>query len=140
MKVPRDTLPTSGHRQHGFTLLSALFLLVVVSSVGAYMVQLATAQHVSGALTALHARALYSAASGLEWVAYELRSNPGACPVVPTSFTAEGFTIRLSACSRSTITESGSTYNLYDVTVDASRGSFGDQDFVSRSLRATLGE
>lgn len=127
-------------KQHGFTLVTALFLLVIVASLGGYMVSLATAQHVSSALSAQQSRAFYAAASGLEWVAYELSTNPGACPTVPTSFAAEGFTITLSTCSRTVVIEGGSPYALYDVTVDASRGSFGDADYVSRSLRATLGE
>jgi MSHA biogenesis protein MshP len=126
--------------QRGFTLISTLFLLVIVASLGAYMVNLAATQHVSSALVAQHTRALYAALSGLEWAAYEIRSNPGACPPLPASFVAEGFTITLAACSRQVVTESGTGYALYDVTVDASRGSFGDHDFVSRSLRATLGE
>ena len=127
-------------KQHGFTLVTALFLLVIVASLGGYMVNMATGQHVSSALSAQHSRALYAAISGLEWVAYELSTNPGACPTVPTSFVADGFSITLSACSRTAIIEGGSPYALYDVTVDASRGSFGDSEYVSRSLRATLGE
>ena len=127
-------------RQRGFSLVTTLFLLVVVASLGAYLVDLATAQHVSGALTAQNARALYAANSGLEWVAYEISNNPGACPPVPTSFAAEGFTVTLSGCTRNPITEFGSSYALYDVTVEARQGSFGSFDHVSRSLRATLGE
>ena len=38
-------------RQGGFSLLTALFLLVVVSGITAYLVNLATAQHLSSALT-----------------------------------------------------------------------------------------
>lgn len=126
--------------QGGFTLIAALFLLVVVASLGGYMVRLATVQHSSSSLSAQHVRALYAAVSGLEWVAYELRSSPGGCPSVPTTFNVEGFTVSLAACSQTTVSEAGGSYNLYDVTVDASRGVFGDQDFVSRSLRATVGE
>lgn len=126
--------------QSGFTLISALFLLVVVSGLAAYMVNLATAQHTSNALSIQHARAYYAAISGLEWAAFEIRSNPGSCPAVPTSFNADGFTITLSACTRSTVTESGISDELYDITVDAMSGSFGDIGFVSRSIRATLSE
>jgi len=124
----------------GFSLISTLFLLVVVSSLAAYMVSLATAQHTASALSAQYSRARYAAASGLEWVAYEIHSNPGACPPVPTSFTAEGFSIVLKACARNAVTESGGNYALYDVTVAASRGSFGSPDYVSRSFRATINE
>ena len=120
--------------------MTALFLLVVVSGMAAYMVNLATAQHLSSALAVQNSRAYYAALSGLEWVAERVQSNPSACPAVPTSFNTEGFLVRLVACTRSAITEAGSTYALFDVTVDASRGAFGDWDFVSRSIRATLSE
>ena len=127
-------------RQCGFSLITTLFLLVVVSAMGAYMVTLSVTQHTSGALAAQMSRALYATYSGLEWTAYELRSNPGACPSVPSTFNAEGFLISLTACTRSLIVEAGDSYALYEVTVEASQGTFGDPSFVSRSLRATLSE
>ena len=131
---------TGRRRDGGFSLLTALFLLVVVSGLAAYMVNLATAQHLSSALTVQNSRAYFAALSGLEWTADQVRNNPAACPAVPTGFSADGFMIRLVACTRSVITEAGSTYALFDVTVDANRGAFGDWDFVSRSIRATLSE
>jgi len=128
------------HRQCGFSLITTLFLLVVISAMAAYMVNLSVTQHTSGALAAQMSRALYATYSGLEWTAYEIRTNPGACPPVPSVFNAEGFLISLTACTRNLITEAGANYALYDVTVEASQGAFGDPSFVSRSLRATLSE
>lgn len=127
-------------RQRGFSLVTTLFLLLVVSSLAAYMVNLATVQHLSSAMASQSARALYMAVSGLEWVTAEIRSNPGNCPSVPTSFQTDGFTITLDACLRSAVTEAGSTYSLYDISVGASQGSFGETGYVSRSLRATVME
>lgn len=124
--------------QRGFSLVTTLFLLVVVSGLAAYMVNLATVQHASSALAAQTSRALYMAISGLEWVTAGIRSNPGACPPVPTSFQAEGFVVTLDACSRFPVTEAGTSYAMYDISVEASQGTFGQTGYVSRSLRATL--
>ncbi len=125
-------------RAAGFSLLTALFLLVVVSSLAAYMVNLATVQHLSSAMAGQNSRALYMAVSGLEWATAEIRTNPGSCPTVPSTFSSDGFTIELQACSRNPVTESGVTYALYDLAVEASQGTFGTTGFVSRSLRATV--
>lgn len=127
-------------RAAGFSLLSALFLLVVVAGLGGHLVNLATAQHLSSALQAQNARVLYAALSGLEWVADQIAADPTTCPTVPSTFTVEGFDVRLSDCGRIVVYEGGATYALFDITVDASRSSFGDWDYVSRSIRATLSE
>lgn len=124
--------------QQGFSLVTTLFLLVVVSGLAAYMVNLATVQHASSAMAAQTSRALYMAVSGMEWVTAGIRSNPGACPPVPTSFQTDGFTITLDACSRNPVTEAGTTYAMYDISVEASQGTFGQTGHVSRSLRATI--
>lgn len=127
-------------QQRGFSLVTTLFLLVVVSALGAYMVGLATVQHLSSAMAGQTSRAFYMAVSGLEWVADEILANPGACPPVPSSFPAEGFTITLQACTRDPVVEAGISYAMYDVLVEASQGSYGESGYVSRSLRATLVE
>jgi MSHA biogenesis protein MshP len=124
-------------RQSGFTILSALFLLVVLAALGAYMVRLSTAQHLSTALTVNASRAYYAAYSGMEWAAFRIRSLT-ACPTVPTSFAVEGYTVSLTACSKETVTEGAANYGVYDVSVQATRGSFGDSDYVRRRLTALL--
>lgn len=129
----------STRRESGFTILSALFLLLVLAALGAYMVRLSTAQHLSTALTVNASRAYYAAYSGLEWAAFRIRSLT-ACPAVPTSFVVEGFTVALTQCSRETVTEGGSTYGIYEIAVEASRGSYGEPDYVRRRLSALLSD
>ena len=126
-------------RQSGFTILSALFLLVVLASLGAYMVNLSTAQHLSTALTVNASRAYYAAYSGMEWAASRVRSLT-ACPTVPTSFSVEGFTVQLTSCSKQSVTEGGSTYGVYQLAVEATRGSFGEPDYVRRRLSALMSD
>jgi MSHA biogenesis protein MshP len=129
----------------GFSLITVLFLLVVVTGIGGYLVNLSVTQHLGSALAGQESRAYYAALSGLEWAAYEISNDvddPPDCPVVGTSFAVEGFSVRLTACSRDyPITEvSGDDYALYDVTVEAVSGTFGDWDYTRRAVRATLGE
>ena len=53
--------------------------------------------------------------------------------------TVEGFSVEVSACTKSTHTEAGSSYDIFDVSVSAERGNYGDVDYVQRTLRATIG-
>ena len=122
----------------GFSLISTLFLLVVVSSLAGYLVNLSTAQQYSTALTVSALRGRHAALSGLEWVAYRINNVSSSCPAVPTSMTIEGFNVSLTSCSASSVTEGLATYNLFDVTVSAERGAFGDADYVNLAIRATL--
>ncbi|WP_260292907.1 pilus assembly protein MshP [Sedimenticola hydrogenitrophicus] len=123
--------------QRGFSLISTLFILVVLAALGGYMVRLNVAQQTTTTLSLQSVRAWYAAASGLEWAVYQINTG-SSCPAVPSSFTAEGFTISMTACTPYPVTEGATGYNLYDVQVEASRGSFGSTDYVSRRLRATV--
>lgn len=124
-------------RSAGFTLLSTLFLLVVVSLLGAYMVKLATAQHLTSALEIDALRARYAAYSGLEWVQSEV-INTSACPSVPSVLTVGAYQVSMTACNASNVVEGTVNYQLFDVTVLASRGSFGSAGYTQARLQATL--
>ena len=122
----------------GFTLITTLFLLVVVSGLAAYLVNLATAQQTSSALTISALRARHAALGGREWVAYRINNVANTCPTVPTTLAIDGFNVSLTACSASVVTEGAISYSMYDVTVRAERGTFGDADYVNLAIRATL--
>jgi len=121
----------------GLKLIGTIFILVVLAALGGFMVKLSMVQSSSSALTLQSARAWFAAVSGLEWTTYQIR-NSSACPTVPTSFTLEGFTINLSRCDTYPVTEGANSYTLYDVELTASFNSFGNPDFVSRTIRATI--
>lgn len=122
----------------GFSLITTLFLLVVVSGLAAYLVNLSVSQQYSTALTVSALRGRHAALSGLEWVAYRINNISSSCPTVPTSLTLEGFDVSLTSCTESSVTEGMTTYSLFDVTVSAERGVFGDTDYVNHAIRATL--
>ncbi len=124
-------------RQRGFSLIGTLFVLVVVSLLGAYMVQIGSAQHLQVAMSAQGLRAQYAAHSGLEWLAHRLRRD-AACPVLAAPLAIEGFSVRIVRCEAWPVTEGALHYTVYDVTVTAERNAFGHVDHVSRTLRATL--
>ena len=130
-----NRLPTVAR---GFSLISTLFLLVVVSGLASYLVNLSVAHQYSTALTVSALRGRHAALSGLEWVAYRINNVSSSCPAVPSNLTIEGFNVTLTSCTQSVVTEGLSSYNLFDVTVSAERGVFGDADYVNHAIRATL--
>ena len=130
-----NRLPTA---VRGFSLISTLFLLVVVSGLASYLVNLSVAQQYSTALTVSALRGRHAALSGIEWVAYRINNVSSSCPAVPSNLTIEGFSVTLTNCTQSVVTEGLSSYNLFDVTVSAERGVFGDADYINHAIRATL--
>lgn len=123
--------------QRGFSLISTLFMLVVLAALGGYMVRLNVSQQTTTTLSLQSVRAWYAASSGLEWVVYQINTN-NSCPAVPSIFTLDGFTLSMTGCSAFPVTEGANHYTLYDIQVTANRGTFGTTDFVSRRLRATV--
>ena len=117
-------------KQSGFSLVTALFILVVLSILGTYMVVMVTTQNQSTALSVQGLRAWYAAVSGLEWAAYQIETT-GNCPALPATMTIEGFSVQLTDCTAYAIIEAGSNYNMHDVTVFSELGSYGDVDYVS---------
>lgn len=137
MSRPAYRLVRRSCRQRGFSLVSTLFMLVVLAVLGSYMVRLNVSQQTTTTLSLQSARAWYAASSGLEWAVYQVRTNH-SCPGVPSSFSADGFTITLAGCTANPVTEGASSYTLYDIQINASRGTFGSPDYVARRLRATV--
>ncbi len=123
--------------QSGFSLLGTLFVLVVVSLLGAYMVQIGSAQHLQAAMTTQGLRAQYAAHSGLEWLMQRLRRD-GVCPVLSVPLVIEGFDVRVEQCVTWSVSEGAARYKVHEVTVTAERNAFGHVDHVSRTVRATL--
>ena len=124
--------------QKGFSLVTTLFIIVVLAVLGGYMVSMTITQTQSSALAVQGLRAWYAGVSGFEWAAYEINSS-GNCPTIPATMNIEGFNVNITSCTEYSIFEAGNNFKLHDVTVLSERGSYGDVDFVSRTIRATIG-
>ena len=66
------------HTQHGFTLVSAVFLIAILAALSAYMINFRVYQDAAVALDTLGTRAYAAARSGIEWGAYNSLQN-NAC-------------------------------------------------------------
>lgn len=127
-------------RSRGFTLISAIFLMVVLALLSASLVTLSSVQHTTAAQQLQGVRAMYAARLGAEW-ALAQAGTPGGCPAGPTALTPggalSGFNVSVR-CARTLHTLPGGTQEYYVVDVAASSGAYGSTDFVSRRLQAKV--
>lgn len=72
----------------GFTMVTALFLLVVLSVLGAALAKVSLRQHLDSAIDLDEARAYQAALAGLEWGAWQVLRNPAPPAAAPACFSA----------------------------------------------------
>lgn len=105
-------------RQRGIGLVTAIFLLVVLTALAVAMVTLFTAQQTSSALDVLGARAYLAARAGAEWGIYRRRIDNACAPsttfAMPAGTSLSGFTVTVT-CQQ--LTQHG--INRYRVTSTA---------------------
>jgi MSHA biogenesis protein MshP len=126
--------------QRGVSLLTALFLIVTIASLGAVAVQIGTTQRQTSNFATLGGRAYAAAQAGIEWGAYQaLTANAcGAAGINATLALAEdalnGFTVQVRCAPPQAQNDCATPYNVYDITAFAQRGVFGTQEYVSRRI------
>jgi MSHA biogenesis protein MshP len=125
--------------QRGFSLVSAVFLLVVLAGLGAYAVRLNTLaqQTVTAGLRA--AQAFQAARTGAAWAAHRAL-NGGTCAAATLNLTegaTAGFRVAVQ-CTATTHTEGTSTVRVFVLDVRAEAGVYGGADYVSRRLQTKI--
>lgn len=139
------------HFQHGFSIVSAIFLLVVLSFLGIAMVSFSTAQHQSSAMDVMGSRAYQAARAGIEWATYHVTISPASSPVawtgcaanqpVAVAGTLAAFSPVTVDCSATSHSENGATVWVYDITSTARTGGMpGDPDYIERVISVKLGQ
>ena len=121
--------------QQGFAAVAAIFLVVVLAALGAYMVAFSNAQQLSNAQDVLGTRAYWAARAGLEWGLAQGVAN-SACPAVTAPTSIEGFALTVT-CTPSTYTD-GTTVKILRFTSEAKMGTVGSVGYIERSVSATL--
>ena len=132
-------------KQQGFSLLMAIFILVVLSLVSTYIVSIVAISRSTNTLALQGIRAYFAARSGIEWGIFQVVNNPSVCFSSPTNLNLtqggiSGFNVSVS-CSLTNFTEGATSFNVFTVTALSTFNTFGDTDYVSRemSVKVTLG-
>lgn len=117
-------------RQRGFLVIAAVFLLVVLAGLVAYLTTVSTTSQAASAADQNSARAYQAARAGIEWGAYQLLRTSGAfktaCDGVaatatsPLTFTSTlaPFTATVT-CTRVTLTEGAASVKAYRLVSNA---------------------
>lgn len=127
-------------RAAGFTLVSAIFLMVVLVVLAVSLVSLGTVQHITSAQMLQSVRANYAARAGVEW-AIAQANTPAGCVTGP-AFTLGGalsaFTVSVTCTRTDHPVGAGTPQAYYLVESLAVGGSYGTPDFVRRHAQAKV--
>ncbi len=135
--------------QKGFSLVTAIFLLVVLAGLLGYMVNLSVVQHNTVAMAVRGAQAMQAARSALDYAIFQVLSAGAGCGGVAAAVgfgAAEPalapFTVGLT-CAASIHQEGPVNVTVYELTAQATSGAYAsganaNPDYVSRRIRATV--
>jgi MSHA biogenesis protein MshP len=122
--------------QRGFAAVAAVFLVVGLAALGAFMVSFSNTQHLTSAQDLQGSRAYWAARAGLGWGLASLTASSTACPVPPAPFVVEGFTVVVT-CTSTTYSEAGvDNVVIYRLVSRASQGT--GVGAVERSVAASV--
>lgn len=125
--------------QRGFSLVSAVFLLVVLAALGVYAVRINTLQQQTVSAGLRGAQAFHAARTGVAWAAYRAL-NAGTCAAATLNLTegaTAGFRVSVQ-CSSSTRMEGTATVRVFVLDVRAEAGTYGGPDYVSRRVQTKI--
>lgn len=142
IKMRREAARSHLSSESGFSLVSAIFLLVVIAALGTFAVTLSTTQQQSAALDVMGARAYQAARAGIEWGAYQALRN-GSCvastPLAAMPGTLAGFAVTV-ACTPTATTEGGVAVTIYQLTSTATQGAVATPNYVERQMSVTIAQ
>ncbi len=135
--------------QTGFSLISAIFLLVVIAALGTFAVTLSTTQNQSQAMDVMGARGYQAALAGVEWAAFNVTQQAVSSPVawagcvMGATVTVGGNLAPFSPvtvnCVATSAVEGASTMWIYSVSSVANAGgAAGDVNYVEQIATARL--
>lgn len=131
-------------RQRGAALVTAIFLLVALAALGAYMLTLSGVSQAAADHALLGTRVYSGAKGGLEWGIHRAVNNDttmcGATPVTTTLSPLamlEGVSVTVACTVK--VNQVGAKYvRTYYLVGTATYGSPGTRDYVERKIEATV--
>jgi MSHA biogenesis protein MshP len=128
--------------QRGFTLVQAIFVLVVLGLLGAYMVTLGTVQQATSTQALLQARAYQAARAGLEWGLARVAAGVAVGAAFTVADTGCRVVVSIDEPGDSPYSEGVQSVRIYHITATASPVGLtvANPDYVSRELQVTVYE
>lgn len=123
--------------QQGFAAVAAVFLVVGLAALGAFMVSFSSTQQLTFAQDVQGSRAYWAARAGLGWGLGSLTANSAACPLPnPRNFVVQGFAVTVT-CTPTVYSDAGvNNVVIYRLVSSASQGAGATA--VERSVSASV--
>jgi MSHA biogenesis protein MshP len=134
-------VPVPRRQERGFALVAAIFIVVVLAMLGIMMVTIGGMERATASAAVQGTRAYYAARSGIEWGIFQAMPPTSSC--VASSFTLSapglnGFDVAVQ-CTATLHRERGPPdYSVFVIISTATSGTFGQADYVSRTLRVSV--
>ena len=141
--------------QRGFSLVSAIFLLVVIAALGAFSLTVFTSQQQSDALDVLGKRTYQAARAGIEWGTFQItQSNVSGTTFAAQCQSPAGYASQVSLagptfsslqpvavnCAAVTSVDSGTVW-IYSLSASAATaGSPGGLNYIERQISVTIAQ
>ena len=122
---------TARRHARGFSLVTGIFLIVILAALGAFMVTFTGLQQTTVQADVLGVRAYYAARAGIDWGMYQALDPDNATPPAPPAFAAcpvatintlagslSPFTVEVT-CTSTDSTEANRTIRVYQITATA---------------------
>jgi len=128
-------------KQSGFSIVMAIFILVVLSLLGGYMVKLSGVQHATSVFSIQGARAYQSARAGVGWAIARVSAG-GDCSDINsvsalTFADINGFSVSLT-CSSQSFSEGTENPVIYKITALSEFGSYSSANYISRTVEVSI--
>ena len=128
--------------QRGFAAIAAIFIVLLLAALGAFMVGFSNTQQLNSAQDLQGSRAYWAARGALEWgiATVTATASLGLCVTLMASppTPLDGFEVAVN-CDRKTYTEGNITVNVMRLTATASKGGGpGSVGYVERSVSASV--
>lgn len=131
-------------KQHGMLLPVAVFLLVVLSAMGAFALRMSVLTNATISQDILSVQAFMAGKAANDWVSYQVYQPDAvgapvmqACPAT-TSLNINGFNVQINCSAQTFQDEVIEEVRVYRVVSTASKGTVGTANYIERQVTATL--
>ena len=130
------------HRARGFALILAVFLIVSLAAIGAYLLTVSNVQVETGVMDEQGARAYQAARAGVEWGAYRVLRTPPCPPGSTTIALPSGFSVTVTCTVYGPETEGGGPVTATRITATGCNAGAcpgaSTPTYVERQLQLTV--
>ena len=143
---------TFNNKQYGFTLVMAIFILVVLALLGSYMVRITGVQHTTNSDALQNARAYQAAKAGINWAVAtiskdtkNIQGQAKGCEAVNTkallalaALPEFKVTVNCNLSGYLPFIEGNNKIYVYAITALSEFGTYSGADYVSKKIAVSI--